>query len=319
MAMCAQYRHVIRRSGDSSLVELFTERLAGKSYDRGVLSNAFNAELHRARRKPTVRTADAALPRLTVGEHHGEWRFEEHPPLLVRATSEERANLLAALEDYTLGLLADRRDLIRSYHLVDVARKTVGLTGVGRRSWVAALQGVTPEDALFLQIKEAGAAAHAPFVAPQHYNHPGQRIVDGQRRLQSVADPFLGWTSFGGRDYYVRQLGDMRGSVDPTRLAAEQLLEYGRVCGGLLARAHARTGDPVAIAGYCGNSDSLDRAVADFAETYADQNERDWKAVRAAVRPRERGAARRDGLRAAADQRVAPQPGRPADHAVHPP
>lgn len=283
MAAVAEYRQVMRGRGDSPLIDLFTDRLDGKSFDRGRLSKAFNAELGRARRKPTVRTADAFLPRLTVSQQDGAWRFEEQPPLLVRATDAQRGELLAALEDYTLGLLADRRDLIRSYSLVDVAFKVVGVSGVGTRSWVAALRGAAPEDALFLQVKEARESELAPYLPRQAYTHPGQRIVDGQRRLQSVADPFLGWTSFGGHHYYVRQLGDMRGTVDPTRLDGAQLSEYGRICGGLIARAHARTGDPVAIAGYCGNSDSLDRAIAEFAVAYADQNERDWAVLRAAV------------------------------------
>ena len=282
-AAVAQYRHTMRRRGDHTLLELFTLRLDGKEYDQGLFSKSFNAELRRSRRNATARTNDPGLKRFTVSEQDGTWRFEEQPPLLVRGTDEQRAEILAALETYTDGLLADRRDLIRSYHLVDVAFKVTGVGSVGTRSWVAALQGGAPDDALFLQIQQAGESALAPFVEPQPYAHPGQRVVDGQRRIQSVSDPFLGWTSFGGHDYYVRQLRDMKGAVDPTRLSAEQLHDYARVCGGLLAKAHARTGDPVAIAGYCGNSDSLDRAIADFAQAYADQNHEDWKAVKAAI------------------------------------
>ncbi len=283
MAAVAQYRHTMRRRGDQTLLELFTLRLDGKEYDQGLFSKSFNAELGRSRRNATARTNDPDLKRFTVSEHDGTWRFHEHPPLLVRGTDEQRAEILGALETYTEGLLADRRDLIRSYHLIDVAAKVTGVGSVGARSWVAALQGGAPDDALFLQIQEARDSALAPYVEPTNYPHPGQRVVDGQRRIQSVSDPFLGWTSFGGHHYYVRQLRDMKGAVDPTRLSAEQLHDYARVCGGLLAKAHARTGDPVAIAGYCGNSDSLDRALADFAQAYADQNEQDWQAVRAAV------------------------------------
>lgn len=282
-AACAAYRATMRDLGDRTLLELFSIRRDENPYDRGLFSKAYNAELSRSRRKAAARTNDVALPRITVGDHGGTWLIEEQPPLLVRVGDEERAEILAALEHYTEGLLADRRDLVRSYHLVDVAAKVVGVGGVGARAYVAALQGGAADDALFLQIREALPSALAPYLPEQPYPHQGQRLVDGQRRIQSAPDPFLGWTSFGGHEYYVRHLRDMKASVDPARLDAEQLGDYGRVCGGLLARAHARSGDPVAIAGYCGNSDSLDRAIAEFAVAYADQNERDWHAVRAAI------------------------------------
>ena len=148
---------------------------------------------------------------------------------------------------------------------------------------MALLIGVNEDDALLLQLKEAGDSVLTAHSPSKPLVKGGERVVDGQRRLQTVSDPLLGWTKFDGHDYYVRQLRDMKGSIEAERLSATGLRDYGRLCGGLLAKAHARTSDAAAIAGYCGSGGAFDEAIGAFAVAYADQAERDHAALVAAI------------------------------------
>jgi uncharacterized protein (DUF2252 family) len=209
----------------------------------------------------------------------------EDPPFV---THVEVAGQTAALEkvftDYRSTMPENRRDFLERYRFVDVARKVVGVGSVGTRCFVIVLQGRDENDPLILQVKEATASVMEPHLQPSLHDHHGQRVVVGQQLMQGTSDIFLGWTRGpGGRDFYVRQLWDMKGSVDTTTLQPPGLGFYAGLCGRALARAHARTGDAVAIAAYLGTSDTFDGAIADFSETYADVNARDHAAYLVAI------------------------------------
>jgi uncharacterized protein (DUF2252 family) len=170
-----------------------------------------------------------------------------------------------------------------------MARKVVGVGSVGTRAWIVLMLGRDRRDPLLLQAKEAEASVLERFLGPSRYRNHGQRVVAGQRLMQAVSDIFLGWQRVSDapgeqRDFYVRQLRDWKGSVDVDRMSPASMRTYARLCGASLARAHARSGDRIAIAAYLGTGDVFDRAVGSFAAAYADQNERDYEALVAAVR-----------------------------------
>jgi uncharacterized protein (DUF2252 family) len=177
---------------------------------------------------------------------------------------------------------------VEQYRLVDLARKVVGVGSVGTRCWVVLLVGRDDEDVLILQVKEAGPSVAAAYTGESSVHNQGQRVVLGQRHMQTVSDMFLGWQRTTGidgvsRDFYVRQLADWKGGADLERLRPVELCTYGELCGRTLARAHARSGDRFAIAGYLGTSDTFDKAMADFAAAYAEQNASDHRLLQEAV------------------------------------
>jgi uncharacterized protein (DUF2252 family) len=193
------------------------------------------------------------------------------------------------IRQYRRTLLPDRRMLLEQYHFVDMARKVVGVGSVGTRCWIVLLTGRDKDDPLFLQIKEASASVLSEFLGKSEFNNQGQRVVVGQRIMQQASDIFLGWQRTTGiddveRDFYLRQLRDWKGSVEIESLLTKGLDLYGQICGWSLARAHARSGDRIAIAGYLGSSDAFDHAIGEFAEHYADVNERDYAALTDAIR-----------------------------------
>jgi uncharacterized protein (DUF2252 family) len=209
----------------------------------------------------------------------------EDPPVV---THVETTGGVAALEkvftDYRATMPEHRRDFLERYRFVDVALKVVGVGSVGTRCFIIVLQGRDEDDPLILQAKEATASVMEPYLQASLHDHHGQRVVVGQQLMQGTSDIFLGWTRGpGGRDFYLRQLWDMKGSVDTATLQAPGMGFYGALCGRALARAHARTGDAVAISAYLGTSDTFDGAIADFAEAYADVNARDHAAYVAAI------------------------------------
>ena len=215
----------------------------------------------------------------------GQWRIADDPPTVSHINIPGGADSLSkTFSDYRGTLAENRRELVERYRFVDVALKVVGVGSVGTRCFVVLLEGRDQGDPLLLQAKEATASVLDPYVtSSQHTNH-GERVVVGQRLMQATPDIFLGWTRGpGGRDFYFRQLWDMKGSVDTTTLRAPGMGFYGGLCARSLARAHARSGDAVAIAAYLGTSDTFDGALADFSEAYADQNERDHAAFVAAI------------------------------------
>ena len=178
-------------------------------------------------------------------------------------------------------LEVQRQHLLSLYRPIDVAFKVVGTGSVGLRDYCIYFEGNGPGDPLFIQIKEEAPSVYSPYLPDVHAcPHNGQRVVIGQRAMQLQSDPFLGWTNIGRRHFLVRQLNDHKGSIDLTDLAGSGLMAFGEVCGELLARGHARSGDPLVIAGYLGNGATFAGALADFGSLYADQTEKDWQALR---------------------------------------
>jgi uncharacterized protein (DUF2252 family) len=252
----------------------------------------FNANVAKARSKDSVK----ALGKLTMPTEDGP-RIVGDPPLitpiedLLDPADRDRVNEMARdiVAGYRSTLPREHRTLMERYRYVHAARKVVGVGSVGTRAWIMLLLGRDGGDPLFLQFKEAQASVLEPFLGPSRYGNHGRRVVEGQRLMQATSDILLGWIRASGledgaeRDFYVRQLWDQKGSVLVDVMKPRMMEYYAEVCGWTLARAHARAGDPVAIAAYLGRGDAFDRAIAAFAERYADQNERDYAAVRAAV------------------------------------
>ncbi|HLN15403.1 MAG TPA: DUF2252 domain-containing protein [Acidimicrobiales bacterium] len=250
------------------------------------------ATLAKARTKDSMQAVD----KLTAVVD-GRRRIVSDPPLVVPVDElfpeSERARGIAEelhllVRAYRRTLEVDRRHLLETFEMVDMARKVVGVGSVGTRAWIVLLIGKDLDDSLLLQAKEAEASVLEEFVKRSEYPNHGQRVVAGQRLMQASSDIFLGWQRATGldevdRDFYIRQLRDWKGSFELEKALPSGLAIYGRVCGWTLARAHARSGDRIAIATYLGRSTVFDEAIADFAETYADQNEKDYEALQRAV------------------------------------
>ncbi len=232
----------------------------------------------RVLKKAERATADKNLEKLTEPSKGGWRRFHTQTPMCPVAP-EIAKTVLASLPAYRETLGAGRRLTLDAYKPYDVAFKIVGTGSVGTLDYVILLYGNGQDDPLFLQVKQAMPSCYAKYLssAPK-YTHQGKRIAEGQYCLQTVTDPFVGWTSIGGKDFLVRQLADRKASIDPLDLRGDTLAEYGVVCGEMLAKAHARTGDAAEIAGYCGKSDKFDKAIVKFAVAYAQQALKDFEA-----------------------------------------
>jgi uncharacterized protein (DUF2252 family) len=237
-------------------------------------------DVKKARRKDHRR----AVAKLTASVG-GDVRFVEDPPLTVHlsATVHDMDDVTAMVDSYRRSLSHEIRDLFDRYRIVDVARRVVGVGSVGTRCWICLFEGPGHPggDRLILQVKEAQASVLERYVGASTLDHHGMRVVAGQRLTQAASDIFLGWAEAArsGRQYYVRQLWDAKGARDPMTMGYGELRYYGALCGMALARAHARTGDPVPIAGYLGGSDGFDRAIASWAAAYADTNQADHAAL----------------------------------------
>ena len=236
-----------------------------------------------------------AVAKLTH-EVDGNLRFLADPPLLVPAdqifdpnrTADTAMSLVTALSDYRGTLSGDRRRLLERYEFVDLARKVVGVGSVGTRCWVALFIGRDKGDPIVLQIKEAEHSVAEPFLQPSEYVNMGQRVVEGQRLVQSASDIFLGWDSVTAedgitRDFYFRQMWDWKLSADIETMRPEGLAVYVQMCGWVLALGHARSGDAIAISSYLGTSTRFDEAMCRFASAYADQNDKDHRALQQAI------------------------------------
>jgi hypothetical protein len=209
----------------------------------------------------------------------------EDPPVVTHIAEDPPGALQKVFTDYRATMPENRRDFLERYRFVDFALKVVGVGSVGTRCFIVVLQGRDENDPLILQAKEATASVLEPYLEPSIHANQGQRVVVGQQLMQATSDIFLGWTRGpAGRAFYIRQLWDMKGSVDTTVLQPAGMGFYGALCGWSLARAHARTGDAAAISAYLGTGDRFDGAIADFAETYADVNARDHAAYLEAIK-----------------------------------
>jgi uncharacterized protein (DUF2252 family) len=246
---------------------------------------AFRDEIERAARRARRRTSDRALPRFTE-QRDGSVRMVQEPPLITRPTDRELQHLAAALDGYLNTLPPHWARILAGYRIVDIAHKVVGVGSVGLRAYVALCEGSSPDDVVFLQLKQARrsvVAKHLHGEAAWH-RHQGQRVVEYQQALQTVSDPLLGWATVGDRQFYVRQFRDMKGAIVVEDINAVALADYAGICGYLLAKSHARTSGASMIAGYIGGSGKLDEMLSRFARGYADQVESDHQSLVAAVR-----------------------------------
>ncbi|MFE5944874.1 DUF2252 domain-containing protein [Streptomyces sp. NPDC056480] len=277
------YRITMRRLADLGELTVWYERIAADDLVPLVRRDErarFENRLARARR----RTSLHALAKLTETDASGNRHFVDDPPLLERTTDIDRVTLGKIYHDYRSSLSEERRVLLDRYRFLEAARKVVGVGSVGTRCFVLLLEGRDDGDPLILQIKEAVGSVLEPYLEPSAYAHQGRRVVYGQRLTQAASDIFLGWmTGPEKRHFYWRQLRDMKGSAEVETMTATMLRDYARLCGRALARAHARSGDRIAIAAYLGGSDVFDRAVADFALAYAGQNADDYAALGGAI------------------------------------
>jgi uncharacterized protein (DUF2252 family) len=294
-----EYRETMRRSATMSNLEVWYSKI-----DMDDILPIVAAQVDKKRVKmlekdlAKARTKDSmhAFSKLTAVVD-GEPRIVSDPPLIVPI--EELAGdiekdalhaiLAAGVRSYRRTLSSDRKHLLEQFRLVHVARKVVGVGSVGTRAWILLMLGRDDQDPLFLQVKEAQESVLERFVGVSRYANHGQRVVAGQRLMQATSDIFLGWDRFQGldgrrRDFYVRQLKDWKGSAEIATLRPEGMAAYARLCAATLARAHARSGDRIAIASYLGKSDAFDLAIGEFSVAYADQNERDHAALLKAVR-----------------------------------
>jgi uncharacterized protein (DUF2252 family) len=291
------YREEMRRLADVRSIDVWYERLDVDMLERyrAQVSDKTAKSFDKAKAKAEAKNSLRAFAKLTEREN-GQVRIRSDPPLIVPieelAPKEEAARLQGAMNDvmeqYRATLAPDIRRLADRYHYVHSAHKVVGVGSVGTRCWIVLLLGRDSDDPLFLQAKEAGPSVLAPYTSGGRYKHHGRRVVEGQRLMQAASDILLGWLSAEGidggtRDFYVRQLWDGKGSAQIETMTPYTMGLYAQLCAHTLASAHARSGDRIAIGSYLGGGDAFDRAMADFAEAYADQNERDYERFSAAV------------------------------------
>ena len=298
-AAAREYRETMRRLAAMGNLASWYQQLDVDSIAARWGSEAGKAQRRRFERgvaKARAKDSDRAFAKLTETVD-GEPRIVSNPPLIVRAAdlAEEEAPGVD-VESVVLGVLSDYRDsldvehqvMLDGYRLVDVAFKVVGVGSVGTRAWIALMMGRDEGDPLFLQIKEAQRSVLEPYAAPSRFDLQGERVVHGQRLMQATSDIMLGWVRAEGvdgaqRDFYVRQLWDWKASAQVEAMDGRGLTAYAEICGMTLAHAHARGGDRIAIAAYLGKGEAFDRAMVAFAEAYADQSERDYAALQAAV------------------------------------
>jgi uncharacterized protein (DUF2252 family) len=286
------YRERMREYGRMRLLDVWYSRVDAKA-----ALELFSRSDHRSpaweRKEAKRRNSLGALAKLAE-VRGGLLRIVDDPPIVEHLKDEDVGALIRRLlRGYHRSLQDDRRALLDRYRFVDFARKVVGVGSVGTRSYVVLFDSSHSKDPLFLQIKEAESSVLEPHVEASQFRNHGHRVVSGQRLMQSASDIFLGWSKEGEHNYYVRQLRDMKATANLAGMSGSDLREYSALCGWVLARAHARSGDAARVSGYLGKGDAFDEAVADFAGAYADQTEKDYDAFKAAVRsgrvPAEKG------------------------------
>jgi uncharacterized protein (DUF2252 family) len=297
-AAVRSYREAMRAFASMRTLDLWYARIEVDSLVRSYRTTASASDVKRLERDVAkARTKDSlrAFTKLTR-QVDGESRIASDPPLVVpldeiaEPGEAQRAHeaIHELIRDYRRTLPIDRRRLLERFRYVDAARKVVGVGSVGTQAWIVLLLGRDADDPLFLQAKEAEASVLEPYLGRSAFANHGQRVVEGQRLMQAASDILLGWLrdkGIGGvsRDYYLRQLWDQKGGTTVEVMRPSVMQEYAQLCGWTLAKAHARTGDAIALAAYLGTAPHFDKALAAFAETYADQNERDHAALAQAV------------------------------------
>jgi uncharacterized protein (DUF2252 family) len=299
LASVQSYREAMRTFAEMRELEVWYQRFDETEFFRRAASRFAARRVERMRRavdQAQGKNSLRALAKLTKPGRGAPRIIRDHPlitPVEDLAKGQSARKIAAAFEAmlaaFRASLQGDRQRLTGRYRFVHAARKVVGVGSVGRRAWIVLLLGRDPNDPLFLQAKEAEASVLEPYAGKSAWGNHGQRVVEGQRLMQATSDPFLGWLRGGKidgepRDYYVRQLWDGKLSVDISSVDPHELEIYARMCGWTLARAHARSGDRIAIASYLGPGPGFDHALAGFAEAYADQNERDHQALVEAVK-----------------------------------
>lgn len=282
------YRWSLARLRDMPILDVWRQHtLANRLGEKGEHLDRASAKALRAAVKAAKASNNhSAMMKLAAKDADGGWRIVPAPPGITAVGGQERDQVIAGLRAYLATLAPERQYMLRRYHIDDVADQVVGVGSVGMRVYLVMLMGNGDVDPLFLQIKEAGppaAAAHVPAL-PDRYNHEGRRVVFGQRLLQATGDTLLGWTEIAGRSYYVRQMRNRKGSIPLATMAIKPFSFFVWAYGGLLARAHARSGDAAVISGYCGGAGAFDEALADWAEAYGDQTYKDHAALVEAIR-----------------------------------
>jgi uncharacterized protein (DUF2252 family) len=298
IAAAGEYREAVRRFAKMRNLEIWYARADAEAVMRQVRALGSKAvkRAEKGAAKANAKDSLRALDRLTE-RVDGELRIVSRPPLIVpveellpdvvrRRDAEEQ--IRGVLERYSESLKGDRRRLLSEYRFRHLAHKVVGVGSVGTRSWIVLMTGRDDGDPLFLQAKEAGPSVLEPYAGGSRFRNHGRRVVEGQWLMQAASDSFLGWCTSPGiaerkRDFYVRQLWDGKGSAEVEALPPSGLEAYGRLCGWTLARAHARSGDAVAIGSYLGSGKRFEEAIAEFAARYADQNERDHAGLKEAI------------------------------------
>jgi len=303
LAVAASYREAMADFAEMSTMEIWYSHMAEDTLlsvvgGAGGKNGKESRQLKGTRKilaKAHTRDTMQALTKLAEVVD-GKQRIVSDPPIVVPARElsgtygmspdDVQTLVREQFRAYRATLQDDRRHLLERFTVVDMARKVVGVGSVGTRAFIVLLEGRDQQDPLLLQIKEATSSVLEQYLPKSRYHQHGERVVNGQRMMQAASDIFLGWTRGAdvARHFYWRQLRDMKGSVDPELTLPAGLLLYGQLCGWTLARAHARSGDPVAIASYLGRSDKFDRAITDFSRRYADQNELDYERFDKAVR-----------------------------------
>ena len=293
------YRSAIQTFSEMERMDVWYSRLTADDIEAewgADVTKKMRKNFEKTVAKAQTKTSQRALQKLTVTSPDGTTSFDSNPPFMVPLSEvfgdedreEAQAAVQSALVGYRRSLASDRRTLFSGYRVVDLARKVVGVGSVATRCWVMLLTADQDEsDVLMLQIKQAVPSVYEAYLGPSRSPQHGQRVVEGQRVMQAASDILLGWTqvTIKGQenDFYVRQMWDWKESADISTMDPDALKVYGQLCGWTLARAHARSGDRVALAGYLGSDDKFDKAMVAFAEAYADQNAKDYKALQDAA------------------------------------
>ncbi len=286
-ATAAAYRTTMAKAASMRFLDVWYSRFDAEKVIAGLAGRIDKASMKAAGKalaKAHTRTSLGSLSKFAE-RVNGGYRIKQAPPVIVRPaetmTEEFEQIIHQGLADYANTLTPDRRVVLDHYHYTDFARKVVGVGSVGTEALMILLMGDLGDDPLFLQFKQANPSVLAPYAGDSEYSHQGERVVHGQRLMQAASDTFLGWVTGTGdeaREFYVRQLRDMKGSAEVELMPPARLVTYGELCGATLARAHARTGNAAKITGYLGDDDTFDRALERFAVAYADQNDEDYAA-----------------------------------------